>query len=53
MSSGSSQVMIDCGGQSLSGVVSQCQFTGSGWSENIGEVGFASVRYNPSTATIS
>lgn len=53
MSSGSLQVALNCGAQPLSNLTSQCQFTGSGWSENIGEVWFANVRYNPSTATLS
>ena len=53
MSSGSFQVSLDCGSQYLTGLTTQCQFSGSGWSENIGELGFASVRYNPSTATLS
>lgn len=53
LSTGSYQVMLDCGSQLLSNLMFQCQFTGSGWSENIGEVGFANVRYNPSTATLS
>jgi hypothetical protein len=52
MSSGAYQVKIQCS-QSLSVLTSQCQFTGSGWSENIGELSFANVRYNPTTGTLS
>ncbi len=35
-SSGAYQVSLDCGGQSLDHtLMNPCQFTGSGWSENI------------------
>lgn len=53
MSSGAYQVRLDCGMQTLATLSTSCQFTGSGWSENIGEVGFANIRYNPSFGTLS
>lgn len=38
LSTGSYQVELDCGGQPLGNLTSQCQFSGSGWNENIGEL---------------
>lgn len=35
MSSGAYQVELDCGAQIIANLTAQCQFTGSGWSENI------------------
>jgi hypothetical protein len=55
MSSGAYHVKINCGIPSLQDILPttpQCQFTGSGWAENIGELSFANVRYNPSTGKL-
>ncbi len=52
MSTGSYQVKIQCS-QALESLTSDCEFTGSGWAENIGELSFANVRYSPSTGTLS
>jgi hypothetical protein len=56
MSTGSYQVKINCGIPDLKDILPttpQCQFTGSGWAENIGELSFADVHYNPSTGKLS
>lgn len=53
MSTGSFQVKLDCGAQSIGSLTTQCQFTGSGWAENIGEISFANIRYNPISGTLS
>ncbi len=37
-STGSYQVILDCGSQTMDDLVLPCQFSGSGWSENTGEL---------------
>jgi hypothetical protein len=51
--SGSSQVSLDCGGQPLSNLISDCTLTGTGWSENVGDIDFAGIVYHPTTGLLS
>ncbi len=51
-STGAYHVGLDCGAQSLNSLTSNCTFTNTGWSENIGEIGFTGVQYNPSTGLL-
>ena len=49
---GSYQVSLDCGGQSLNGLTTNCHLSGTGWSENVGDVGFSAIQYNPHTGLL-
>lgn len=50
--SGSNYVSLDCGTQYLTGLTVNCKLTGTGWSENIGDIGFSGVVYNPNTSKL-
>lgn len=39
--SGSNQVSLDCGIQSIANLTANCTLTGLGWSENVGDIDFA------------
>ncbi len=54
--SGSNQVSLNCGGQSLSNLLANCTLTGTWWSENVGDIYFSSgniITYNPNTWLLS
>lgn len=51
-STGWYQVWLDCGAQSNTSLSSNCTLTSTGWSENIGEIGFAGIQYNPNTGLL-
>lgn len=47
--SGSNSTSLDCWGQYLTGLTVDCKLTGTGWNENIGDIGFSGVVYDPDT----
>ncbi len=54
--SGSNQVSLNCGWQSLSNLGSNCTLAGTWWSENVGDIYFGSgtsITYNPTTWLLS
>ncbi len=51
-STGTYQVWLNCGAQPINTLMSNCSLTNTGWSENIWEVGFAGVAYNPTTGLL-
>ena len=51
--SGSNQVSLDCGIQSIASLTANCTLTGTGWNENVGDIYFAGVVYNPGTGRLS
>lgn len=55
-STGSYQVLLNCGVQSLGSLTSNCTLTGTGWSENVGDIYFSSgttVTYDRTTGLLS
>ena len=55
-STGTYQVALDCGAQPLSTLSSDCTLTGTGWSENVGDIYFSSgttVTYDHNTGLLS
>ena len=50
-SSGSNQVWLSCS-EALSSLTSLCSLTGTGWSDNIGDIDFSAVKYNPTTGLL-
>ncbi len=55
-STGSYQVSLNCGAQYLSGLTSNCTLTGTGWSENVGDIYFSSgttITYDRITGYLS
>lgn len=53
MSSGSLQVSLNCWPQDIHSLMSDCQLSGSGWSEMVWEVGFDNVVYEYASGTLS
>ncbi len=51
-STGTYQVSLDCGAQSLSTLTVDCTLSGTGWSELMGDVGFGSVTYDHTTGLL-
>lgn len=51
-STGIYQVGLDCWVQTLDNLTANCGLTGTGWNENIGEIGFWWVEYNPLTGLL-
>ncbi|MBX9809184.1 hypothetical protein K2X92_02220 [Candidatus Gracilibacteria bacterium] len=49
---GADKVILDCGIQSISTLTTNCQLSGTGWSENIGDIVFDGVEYNPNTGLL-
>ena len=51
--SGSNQVSLDCGIQSITNLTANCTLTGTGWNENVGDIYFAGVVYDPNTGRLT
>ena len=49
---GGNSVILDCGAQLINNLSSNCTLSGTGWSENIGDIIFDSVIYNPLTGLL-
>lgn len=47
--SGSNSTSLNCWGQYLTGLTVDCKLTGTGWNENIGDISFSGVIYDPDT----
>lgn len=50
--SGSNQVSLSCS-EALNVLTSNCTLTGTGWNENVGDIYFAGVVYDPNTGRLT